>query len=123
MTAPDLKPDHPAVQAGCQAASEWVEDASVDGPDHIALALRMTAVCITAALPHLESATEENLARLRDTPAGQALIAEGRGWTPATERDRRALAILNDPTVPAGTRHVLANGIRLLHKLERLTDR
>ena len=113
----DLKPDHPAVQAGCQAASEWAEDASADEPDHIALALHMTAACITAALPHL---TADDL---RDTPAGQALIAEGRGWTPTTERDRRALAILNDPTVPAGTRHILAKGIHLLHKLERLNKR
>ena len=47
----DLTPDHPAVQVGCQAASEWVDDASVDEPDHIALALHMTAACITAALP------------------------------------------------------------------------
>ena len=106
----DLTPDHPAVQVGCQAASEWVDDASVDEPDHIALALHMTAACITAALPHL---TADDL---RDTPAGQALIAEGRGWTPTTERDRRALAILNDPTVPATTRHTLANAMRFLHK-------
>lgn len=42
-----------------------------------------------AVLPLLESATEDNLARLRDTPAGRALLAEGwdrgvadneRGW-------------------------------------------
>ena len=72
---------------------------------------------LTAALPYL---TADDL---RDTPAGQALIAEGRGWTPKTERDRRALAILNDPTVPAGTRHILAKGIHLLHKLERMTGR
>lgn len=32
---------------------------------------------LTAALPHLESATEENLARLRGTPVGRALMAEG----------------------------------------------
>ena len=113
----DLTPDHPAVQVGCQAASEWVDDASVDEPDHIALALHMTAACITAALPHL---TADDL---RDTPAGQALIAEGRGWTPTTERDRRAHAILNDPTVPATTRHTLANAMRLLHKLERMTKK
>ena len=49
----DLTPNHPAVQVGCQAASEWVDDASADEPDHIALALHMTAACITAALPHL----------------------------------------------------------------------
>ena len=49
----DITPNHPAVQAGCQAASEWVDDASADEPDHIALALHMTAACITAAIPHL----------------------------------------------------------------------
>ena len=106
----DLKPDHPAVQAGCQAASEWAEDASADEPDHIALALHMTAACITAALPHLTAND------LRNTPAGQALIAEGRGWTPTTERDRLALTIINDPTVPATTRHTLAKAMRFLHK-------
>ena len=79
----DLTPDHPAVQVGCQAASEWVEDASVDETDHIALALHMTAACITAALPHLTAND------LRNTPAGRALMAEAweegvadneRGW-------------------------------------------
>ena len=67
----DLTPNHPAVQVGCQAASEWVDDASADEPDHIALALHMTAACITAALPHL---TADDL---RNTPAGRALMAEG----------------------------------------------
>ena len=67
----DLTPNHPAVQAGCQAASEWAEDASADGPDHIALALHMTAACITAALPHL---TADDL---RNTPAGRKLLVEG----------------------------------------------
>ena len=66
-----LTPNHPAVQVGCQAASEWVDDASVDEPDHIALALHMTAACITAALPHL---TADDL---RNTPAGKQLMAEG----------------------------------------------
>ncbi|MCT1939197.1 hypothetical protein M3C53_02170 [Micrococcus luteus] len=67
----DLTPNHPAVKAGCQAASEWVDDASADETDHIALALHMTAACITAALPHLIADD------LRDTPAGRALMAEG----------------------------------------------
>ena len=67
----DLTPDHPAVQVGCQAASEWVDDASADEPDHIALALHMTAACITAALSHL---TADDL---RDTPAGRKLLVEG----------------------------------------------
>ena len=100
----DLTPDHPAVQVGCQAASEWVDDASVDEPDHIALALHMTAACITAALPHLTAddlrhtdaaeeirtegwqqgwaagrdldGDEDATPYLRDTPAGRALMAE-----------------------------------------------
>ena len=67
----DLTPNHPAVKAGCQAAGEWAEDASVDAPDHIARALHMTATCITAALPHL---TADDL---RNTPAGRKLMAEG----------------------------------------------
>ena len=45
------------------------------------------------------------------------------GWAPDNERDRRALAILNDPAVPASTRHILAKGIHLLHKIERLNKR
>lgn len=66
----DLTPNHPAVKAGCQAAGEWTEGASVDAQDHIALALHMTAACITAAIPHLDADD------LRNTPAGRALMAE-----------------------------------------------
>ena len=55
--------NHPAVEAGAEG---------MEYP-HIPTAHD----AITAALPHLESATEENLARLRNTPAGQALIREG----------------------------------------------
>ena len=100
----DLTPNHPAVQVGCQAASEWVDDASADEPDHIALALHMTAACITAALPNLAAddlrhtdaaeeirtegwmqgwaagrdldGDEDATKYLRDTPAGRALMAE-----------------------------------------------
>ena len=113
----DLKPDHPAVRAANMGVQEWLAG---DGPfddDPVRLAHDMTAACITAALPHL---TADDL---RDTPAGQALIAEGRGWTPTTERDRRAHAILNDPTVPETTRHTLAKAMRLLHKLEGMNKR
>ena len=90
---------------------------SADGPDMCWYVRDMPPIALNAAREHY---TADDL---RNTPAGQALIAEGRGWTPTTERDRRALAILNDPTVPAGTRHILAKGIRLLHKLERLNKR
>ena len=79
----DLTPDHPAVQVGCQAASEWVDDASVDEPDHIALALHMTAACITAALPHL---TADDL---RHTDAAEEIRTEGwlQGWAAGRDLD------------------------------------
>ena len=81
----DLTPNHPAVKAGCQAAGEWTEGASVDAQDHITLALHMTAACITAALPHL---TADDL---RNTPAGRALMAEGKsaGWDDALKELRK----------------------------------
>ena len=71
--------NHPAVEAANKGVQEWLAG---DGPfddDPVRLAGDMTAVCITAALPLLESATEDNLARLRDTPAGKRLLAEGWG--------------------------------------------
>lgn len=40
-------------------------------------ALNEALKVLEAALPHLTTATEENLARLRDTPVGRALMAEG----------------------------------------------
>lgn len=78
----DITPDHPAVDAANSGVQEWL---SGDGPfddDPVRLAHDMTAVCITAALSHLDAATEENLARLRDTPVGRALMAESwdMGW-------------------------------------------
>lgn len=99
----DLTPNHPAVEAVERAAREWIADTTGKAPSG-------PAYMLSIALPHL---TADDL---RDTPAGQALIAEGRGWTPTTERDRRAHAIINDPTVPATTRHTLANAMRFLHK-------
>ena len=84
-----LTPNHPAVQVGCQAASEWVDDASADGPDHIALALHMTAACITAALPHLTAND------FRDTPAGRKLMAEA--WDQGAEAGERDYATALDP--------------------------
>lgn len=79
----DLPPDHPAVDAADRAAIRWMEDRELETD------LGGTAHMLTAALPLLESATEDNLARLRDTPAGKQLLAEGwdrgvadneRGW-------------------------------------------
>ena len=66
----ELTPEHPAVEAAHDASKAWLEDMHGDLPDD-------EMVCVlTAALPHLESATEENLARLRNTPVGRALMAE-----------------------------------------------
>ena len=67
----DLTPDHPAVDAAERAATRWMEDRELETD------LDGTVYMLTAALPHLESATEENLARLRGTPVGRALMAEG----------------------------------------------
>ena len=79
----DLTPNHPAVQVGCQAASEWVDDASADEPDHIALALHMTAACIIAALPHLDAED------LRHTDAAEEIRTEGwqQGWAAGRDLD------------------------------------
>ena len=79
----DLTPNHPAVKAGCQAAGEWTEGASVDAQDHIALALHMTAACITAALPHL---TADDL---RHTDAAEEIRTEGwqQGWAAGRDLD------------------------------------
>lgn len=70
MNAPNeaLSPNHPAVEA---AVLKYLNTRRGNGiHDAIAAAL-------FAALPDLTAATEENLARLRDTPAGRALGAEG----------------------------------------------
>ena len=69
----DLTPNHPAVKAANVGVQKWLAG---DGPfddDPVRLAHDMTAVCITAALPHL---TAEDL---RNTPAGRALMAEALG--------------------------------------------
>ena len=68
---PDLTPDHPAVEAAERAATRWMEDRELETD------LDGTAYMLAAALPHLDAATEENLARLRGTPVGRALMAEG----------------------------------------------
>ena len=81
---PDITPNHPAVKAGCQAAGQWAEGAHVaDAPDPTALALHMTAACITAALPHL---TAEDL---RDTDAAEEIRTEGwqQGWAAGRDLD------------------------------------
>lgn len=90
---PDITPDHPAVEAANESVQEWLAG---DGPfddDPVRLAGDMTAVCITAALPLLESATEDNLARLRGTPAGRALMDEV--WAECAD-EAHALGWLHD---------------------------
>ena len=80
---PDLTPNHPAVQAGSQAASEWAQAASADVTDYIEYALHMTATCITAAIPHL---TADDL---RDTDAAEEIRTEGwmQGWAAGRDLD------------------------------------
>lgn len=70
--------NHPAVEAAARAecdtvGADWDDLTNQDKPLYRRIALHS----LTAALPLLESATEDNLARLRDTPAGKQLLAEG----------------------------------------------
>lgn len=101
----DLTPNNPAVQVGCQAASEWAEDASADETGHITLALHMTAACITAALPHL---TADDL---RDTDAAEEIRTEGwlQGWAAGRDLDGDEDAIPYLRNTPAG-RALMAEG-------------
>ena len=101
----DITPNHPAVQVGCQAASEWAEDASADETGHITLALHMTAACITAALPHL---TADDL---RDTDAAEEIRTEGwlQGWAAGRDLDGDEDAIPYLRNTPAG-RELMAEG-------------
>lgn len=51
----DLTPNHPAVKAANMGVQKWLAG---DGPfddDPVRLAHDMTAVCITAAIPHLDA--------------------------------------------------------------------
>lgn len=103
---PDLTPNHPAVKAGCQAAGQWAEGAHVaDAPDPTALALDMTATCLSAALPHL---TAEDL---RDTDAAEEIRTEGwqQGWAAGRDLDGDEDAIPYLRNTPAG-RALMAEG-------------
>ena len=101
----DLTPNHPAVQVGCQAASEWAQDASADEPDHIALALHMTAAVLTAAIPHLDADD------LRNTDAAEEIRTEGwmQGWAAGRDLDGDEDAIPYLRNTPAG-RALMAEG-------------
>ena len=81
--------NHPAVEALTRAAvlSDEAEiaasEAYAPGATERPFSQRMRAA-LYAALPLLESATEDNLARLRSTPAGKQLLAEG--WEAACRK-------------------------------------
>ena len=80
MTTPDLTPDHPAVEAASKA---WGESAPTTTAVWAGMSehrrdlvrARMTEA-LKAAQSHLTTATPENLARLRNTPVGRALMTE-----------------------------------------------
>lgn len=60
-------------------------DAYLDSdPEDAKVSRERMRAALTTALPHLESATEKNLARLRNTPAGKQLLAEG--WEAACRK-------------------------------------
>ena len=72
--------DHPAVEAASKA---WGESAPTGAATWAEMSDRLQgitrarmAAALSAALPDLDAATPENLARLRDTPVGRALMAE-----------------------------------------------
>ena len=101
---PDLTPDHPAVQAADAALRAWMADLSDALPDN------MMVYVLSAALPHLTAddlrdtdaaeeirtegwlqgwaagrdldGDEDATPYLRNTPAGRALMAEGRDARP-----------------------------------------
>ena len=77
--------NHPAVEAMLWHDGHYVYD---EPPENWPERSRNAAAAdyadkIEHALPLLESATEDNLARLRDTPAGKQLLAEG--WVQAND--------------------------------------
>ena len=94
----DLTPDHPAVRAANMGVQEWLAG---DGPfndDPVRLARDMTAVCITAALPHL---TADDL---RDTDAAEEIRTEGwqQGWAAGRDLDGDEDATPHLRNTPAG---------------------
>ena len=81
--------NHPAVEAAARDAYERAWGTECEPWDEASDLERNVwradeAHALTTALPHLESATEENLARLRGTPAGKQLLAEG--WEAACRK-------------------------------------
>ena len=74
--------NHPAVGAGAQQLSDYENDGRTYPP--IELHYEAAQDALEAAWPELTTATEENLARLRNTPAGKQLLAEG--WEAACHK-------------------------------------
>ena len=101
----DLTPNHPAVKAANMGVQKWLAG---DGPfddDPVRLAHDMTAVCITAALPHL---TADDL---RDTDAAEEIRTEGwlQGWAAGRDLDGDEDAIPYLRNTSAG-RELMAEG-------------
>ena len=70
----DITPDHPAVES---AMLEMTKDSGPIGRTLFRThSLRAAADFLKAAYPDLTSAAEDNVERLRDTPAGRELMAE-----------------------------------------------
>ena len=89
--------NHPAVEALARELAflndgdPWPSNEELGGSptgtrdDEFRAAQEETAIeHIGVVLPHLTAATEDNLARLRDTPAGKQLLAEG--WEAACRK-------------------------------------
>ncbi|MDK8526510.1 hypothetical protein QP858_07960 [Trueperella bernardiae] len=94
----DLTPNHPAVRAANMGVQEWLAG---DGPfddDPVRLAHDMTAVCITAAIPHLDADD------LRNTDAAEEIRTEGwlQGWAAGRDLDGDEDAIPYLRNTPAG---------------------
>ena len=73
---------------------------SADGPDMCWYVRDMPPIALNAALPDLDAATPENLARLRNTPVGRALMAEG--WDAAIYDTTVWKHVLDIPHNPYG---------------------
>ena len=112
MTAPDLTPDHPAVQAAAHAAlaEGWTCDTHEPLPwgecrDCTESHLRTARRALTAAIPHLTAAD------LRDTDAAEEIRTEGwlQGWAAGRDLDGDEDAIPYLRNTPAG-RALMAEG-------------
>lgn len=94
-----LTTEHPAVEAA------MMEMTKGSGPlvrtAFNSQALNEALKVLEAALPHLTTATEENLALLRDTPVGRALKAEG--WRESLDAGKNGSFSYQGGPIPPGT--------------------